>query len=165
MWDETEPGDHRLAGRKQRYDDLVNKEKTLLASRDKLLAAGLLGPRRLPSPTPSVVGQFLQHIILHVAQQPHGKASYVLDKAALHGFRTHSCPPARLPAFVCALMPVHMLPSHSPRTGEPDLAHGCVLLCTTYKLLACMHPLVAWACVGAMLLLLQSPAATLCGPE
>jgi len=33
IWDETESGDHRLAGRKHRYDDLVTKEKTLLAER------------------------------------------------------------------------------------------------------------------------------------
>ena len=40
VWDETELGDHRQAGRKQRYDDLANKEKLLLASRDRLLAGG-----------------------------------------------------------------------------------------------------------------------------
>ena len=47
IWDETESGDHRFAGRKRRYNDLVTEKKTLLAERrdrQQQLAGGQ-GPR------------------------------------------------------------------------------------------------------------------------
>lgn len=69
IWDETESGDHRLAGRKHRYDDLVTEKKMLLAMKDKLLAGGQ-GPRLASTPTPSLVSRFRQRIILHAAQRP-----------------------------------------------------------------------------------------------
>ena len=72
IWDETESGDHRLAGRKQRYDDLVTEEKALLAERrdrQQQLSGGQ-GPRLASTPTPSLVSQFWQRIILHAAQRP-----------------------------------------------------------------------------------------------
>jgi hypothetical protein len=50
----TEPNDPRYALFKQRYNDLVTKEKTLLAMKDKLLAGGQ-GPRLASTPTPFLV--------------------------------------------------------------------------------------------------------------
>ena len=72
IWDETESGDHRLAGRKQRYDDLVTEKKTLLAERRdrQQQVAGGQGPRLAPTPTPSLVSRFRQRIILHATQRP-----------------------------------------------------------------------------------------------
>ncbi len=69
IWDKTKSGDHRLAGRKQRYDDLVTEKKTLLAMKDKLLAGGQ-GPRLASTPTPSLASRFRQRIILHATQRP-----------------------------------------------------------------------------------------------
>ena len=68
----TEPNDPRYALFKQRYNDLVTKEKTLLAERrdrQQQLAGGQ-GPRLASTPTPSLVSRFRQRIILHAAQRP-----------------------------------------------------------------------------------------------
>ena len=65
----TEPNDPRYALFKQRYNDLVTKEKTLLAMKDKLLAGGQ-GPQLASTPTPSLVSRFRQRIILHATQRP-----------------------------------------------------------------------------------------------
>ena len=54
---------------KQNWENLVTKERTLLASRDKLLAGGQ-GPRLASTPTPSLVSRFRQRIILHATQRP-----------------------------------------------------------------------------------------------
>jgi hypothetical protein len=72
IWYETESGDHRLAGCKQNWENLVTKEKTLLAERrdrQQQLAGGL-GPRLASTPTPSLVSRFRQRIILHATQRP-----------------------------------------------------------------------------------------------
>ena len=65
MWNSTEPSDPHLNGRKELFDNLMAKEKSLLAERATLFAGGQ-GP---PPPTPSVAGRF-QHarINLHAAQ-------------------------------------------------------------------------------------------------